>query len=90
VKKETEAKLWALKKKNDKNPLPKDFRNLISHYRRRIETTFGQFIELFDIERIRASTKLGLSTFLECKFLCFNVLAIIAGNTQVSQVANFY
>lgn len=78
VKKETGTRLWALKKKNDKDPFPKDFRNLISHYRRR-----------FDIERIRANTKLGLSTFLECKFLCFNVLAIIAGNTQVSCVANF-
>lgn len=89
VKEETGTRLFALKKKNDKDPLPKDFRNLISHYRRRIETTFGQFIELFDIERIRANTKIGLSTFLNCKFLCFNVLAIIAGHTQVSQIVNF-
>lgn len=89
VKEETGTRLWALKKKNDKDPLPKEFRNQISHYRRRIETTFGQLIELFDIERIRANSKIGLSTFLECKFLCFNILAIIAGNTQVSHVVNF-
>ena len=89
VKSSTGTRLWALKKKKDKESIPKPFRNKISHYRRRIETTFGQLIELFNIERIRSNSKIGQSTFLECKFLCFNILTIIRKNTQVSNVVNF-
>ena len=75
LKQERGIKLYALKRSNSKNPLPKDFRNLISKYRRRIETTFNQLIEHFNIERVRANSILGLYTMLEIKFLCFNILS---------------
>ena len=82
-------KLYALKRGNSKNPLPKPFRNLISKLRRRIEFTFNQLIEHFDIQRVRANCILGLCTMLEVKFLCFNILTEIGGSTQISNVLNF-
>ena len=82
-------KLYALKRGNSKNPLPKPFRNLISKLRRRIESTFNQLIEHFDIQRVRANSILGLCTMLEIKFLCFNILTEIGGSTQISNVLNF-
>lgn len=82
-------KLYALKRDNSKNPLPKPFRNLISKMRRRIESTFNQLIEHFDIERVRANSILGLCSMLEVKFLCFNILAYINGSTAISNVLNF-
>lgn len=82
-------KLYALKRGNIKNPLPKPFRNLISKLRRRIESTFNQLIEHFDIQRVRANCILGLCTMLEVKFLCFNILTEIGGSTQISNVLNF-
>ncbi len=89
LKNEKGIKLYALKRGNSKNPLPKTFRNLISKLRRRIETTFNQLIEHFDIERVRANSILGLSTMLEIKFLCFNILAYIGHSTTISNVLNF-
>lgn len=89
LKNEKGIKLYALKRSNSKNPLPKPFRNLISKLRRRIESTFNQLIEHFDIERVRANSILGLSTMLEIKFLCFNILAFIGGSTAISNVLNF-
>lgn len=83
------VKLYALKRGNSKNPLPKPFRNLISKLRRRIESTFNQLIEHFDIERVRANSILSLCTMLEIKFLCFNILTEIGGSTKISNVLNF-
>ena len=81
--------LYALKRGNSKNPLPKPFRNMISKFRRRIESTFNQLVEHFDIQRVRANSMLGLSTMLEIKFLCFNILAYIGDSTAISHVLNF-
>lgn len=81
--------LYALKRGNSKNPFPKSFRNLISKLRRRIESTFNQLIEHFDIERVRANSILSLSSMLEFKFLCFNILTFIGGSTQISHILNF-
>lgn len=89
LKQERGIKLYALKRGNSKNPLPKPFRNLISKLRRRIESTFNQLIEHFDIERVRANSILGLCTMLEIKFLCFNILTEIGGSTKISNVLNF-
>lgn len=89
LKQEKNIKLFALKRSNSKNPLPKKFRILISHLRRRIESTFNQLIEHFDIERVRSKSMLGLQTSLEIKFLCFNLLTYIGGSTQISNVLNF-
>ena len=89
LKQEKGISLYALKRGNSKNPLPKPFRNLISKLRRRIETTFNQLIEHFNIERVRTNTILGLSTMLEVKFLCFNILTFIGRTTHISKVLNF-
>ena len=82
-------KLYALKRANSKNPLPKEFRNVISKLRRRIETTFNQMIEHFDIERVRSNSIIGVLAMLEVKFLCFNILTYINGSTHISDVLNF-
>lgn len=89
VKQEKNIKLYALKRSNSKNPLPKEFRNLISHLRRRIESTFNQLIEHFDIEHVRSKSILGLLSSLEIRFLCFNLLAYIGHSTHVSDILNF-
>lgn len=89
LKEEKGIQLYALKRGNSKNPLPKTFRNIISKLRRRIESTFNQMIEHFDIERVRANSILGLSSMLEVKFLCFNILTYIGGSTQISNILNF-
>lgn len=87
---ETDIQLIALKKKNSKNPLPKELRNLVSHYRRRIETTFGQMVEHFDSEHVRAKSMVGLQTSLETDFFAFNLLTYLNnGNTHISDVINF-
>lgn len=83
---ENNIELYALKRSNSKTPLPKKFRNLISGLRRRIETTFNQLIEHFDIERVRANSKLGFFASIEVKFLCFNILTLINGNTDIANV----
>ena len=82
-------KLYALKRANSKNPLPKEFRNVISKLRRRIETTFNQMIEHFNIERVRANSIIGVQAMLEVKFLCFNILVYINRNTHISDILNF-
>lgn len=89
LKNEKGINLYALKRGNSKNPLPKPFRNMISKFRRRIESTFSQLVEHFDIERVRANSILGLSTMLEIKFLCFNILAYIGSSTALSYILNF-
>ena len=71
----------------NKTPLPVEFRNTISHLRRRIESTFNQLNEHFNIERVRSKTLLGLQTSLEIRFLCFNLLVYINnGNTHLSDI----
>lgn len=89
LKTEKNIKLYALKRGNSKNPLPKPFRNMISKLRRRIESTFNQLIEHFDIERVRSNSLIGLQTMLEVKFLCFNILSFIGSSTKISNILNF-
>ena len=89
LKREKGIKLYALKRSDSKAPLPKAFRNLISKVRRRIEATFNQLIEHFDIQRVRANSIIGVSTMLEIKFLCFNILTLINGETSISHILNF-
>mgnify|MGYP007102102603 CR=1 FL=1 len=86
----SDDKLYALKRGNCKNPLPKPFRNQISHLRRRIESTFNQLNEHFDIEQVRSKSMLGLQTSLEIKFLCFNIIAYLNdGCTHISDILSF-
>ena len=89
LKNETGVKLIALRKKNMKEPLTHSFKKLITKLRRRIETTFDQLSEHFNIERIRANSKCGVQTMLEIKFFAFNLLAFIGGSTKISNVLNY-
>lgn len=89
LRKEKGIKLYALKRSNSKNPLPKEFRNIISHLRRRIESTFNQLNEHFDIERVRSKSMLGLQTTLEIRFFCFNLLTHLNGSTHISDILSF-
>lgn len=89
LKNEKDIKLYALKRGNSKNPLPRNFRNVMSKLRRRIETTFYQLNECFNIERVRSNSKIGLQTSLEIKFLCFNIISLIGGHTKISKIINF-
>lgn len=90
LRQEKGVKLYALKRSNCKNPLPKEFRNQISHLRRRIESTFNQLNEHFDIERVRSKSLLGLQTSLEIKFLCFNIITYLNnGCTHISDILSF-
>lgn len=89
LKREKNINLYALQRNNSKNSLPKPFRNMISKFRRRIETTFYQLVEHFDIERVRANSIIGVQTMLEIKFFCFNILSYIGENTKISNILNF-
>lgn len=90
LRQEKGIQLYALKRSNSKDPLPKEFRNLISHLRRRIESTFNQLIEHFDIERVRSKSMVGLQTTLEIRFLCFNLLTHLNdGSTHISNILSF-
>lgn len=89
LKEEKNIKLYALKRSNSKNPLPQNFRNMISKLRRRIESTFYQLNECFNIDRIRSNSKIGLQTSLEIKLLCFNIISLIGGHTRISETINF-
>ena len=89
LKKEKNIKLYALKRSNSKDPLSKNFRNMISKLRRRIETTFYQLNECFNIERVRSNSKIGLQASLEIKLLCFNIISLIGGHTRISEIINF-
>lgn len=80
---------YALKRGNSKEPLPKAFRNRISKLGRRIESTFNQLIEHFNIEKVRVNSFLSLQTMLEMKFLFLNILALIRKSTAISNVLNF-
>lgn len=90
LRREKGIKLYALKRSNCKNPLPKEFRNQISHLRRRIESTFNQLNEHFDIERVRSKSILGLQASLEIRFLCFNIITYLnCGCTHISDILSF-
>ena len=89
LRREKGIKLYALQRSNSKTPLPKEFRNAISHHRRRIESTFNQLNDNFNIEKVRAKSMLGLQASLEIRFLCFNILTYINGNTHISDIISF-
>ena len=82
--KENEILLISLKRKNSKHPLEKQLRNALSKARRRIETSFSQLVEQFNINRVLAKSKLGLMIRIALKVLAHNlsfILNIIIGNT---------
>jgi len=64
--------------RNDtKNPLPKPIRQAIFKVRRRIETSFSQLTDQFNIATTRAKSLWGLNARLQTKILAFNVCFLI-------------
>ncbi len=64
--------LFALKRDNAKKNLTDEERKFILKHRKRIETTFSQLADQFNVEHVLAKTFLGLSVRLLTKFLAFN------------------
>ena len=88
--KEKEILFLSLKRKNSKTPLEKRLRNALSKARRRVETSFSQLAEQFNINRVLAKSKWGLMLRITLKILAHNlsfVLNTITGNTiHVGQI----
>lgn len=85
VAKEQSNLLFALKRKNSKTPYSKQFRNLLSKTRRRIETTFSQLASQFNMNNVLAKTKLGLMTRITLKILAHNIcyfINLLCGNSD--------
>ena len=76
-------------RKNSKNPLEKQLRNTLSKTRRRVETSFSQLAEQFNINKVLAKSKWGLMLRITLKILAHNILFIINNilkNNKVAQI----
>ena len=86
---EKDILLISLKRKNSKNPLEKQLRNVLSKTRRRVETSFSQLAEQFNINKVLAKSKWGLMLRITLKILAHNILFIVnnmLGNINVAQI----
>lgn len=86
---EKDILLISLKRKNSKNPLEKQLRNALSRTQRRIETSFSQLSEQFNINRVLAKSKWGLMLRITLKVLAHNISFIInniLGNKEMAQI----
>ena len=88
--KEKEVLLISLKRKNSKFQFEKQLRNVLSKTRRRVETSFSQLSEQFNINRVLAKSKWGLMIRIALKILAHNLsfmINIIIGNIiNVAQI----
>lgn len=88
--KEKEILLISLKRKNSKFQFEKQLRNVLSKTRRRVETSFSQLSEQFNINRVLAKSKWGLMIRIALKILAHNLsfmINIIIGNIiNVAQI----
>lgn len=66
-------KLLHMKRDNAKEPHPKPLRQAIFKIRRRVETSFSQLADQFNIETARAKSLCGLNVRLQIKVLAFNL-----------------
>ena len=81
--KEKEVLLISLKRKNSKSQFEKQLRNVLSKTRRRVETSFSQLSEQFNVNKVLSKSKWGLMNRIAIKILAHNlsfVLNIIIGN----------
>lgn len=86
---EKDILLILLKRKNSKNLLEKQFRNILLKTRRRIETSFSQLFEQFNINKVLAKSKWGLMLRITLKILAHNISFIIndiLGKKKISQI----
>lgn len=84
--KEQGQKLLALKRNNAHEKYPKALRAEIFKRRRRIETTFSQLTEQFNVERVLAKTFEGLSLRLLTKILAFDLCLLLAQSCLVKSL----
>lgn len=68
----------ALKRSNAKEQYEPSLRKLIFKTRRRIETTFSQLTEQFNVERVLSKTLSGLCLRILTKILTFNFCLLLA------------
>lgn len=66
-----------MKKSNAKIQYPKQIRQLIFKFRRRIETTASQLAGQLNIERVIAKSLWGLQTRIKTKILAYNLCYFI-------------
>jgi len=91
LKKEKNITIMPLKRGNDKAQFPRDIRQLIFKFRRRIETSFSQLTEQLNIETVKAKSLWRLITRLNTKNLAFNLCFYInklIGNINLSKIKN--
>ena len=69
--------LLYMKRDNAKDPYPKKLRQAIFKIRRRVETSFSQLADQFNIETTRAKSLWGLNVRLQIKILSFNLCFLI-------------
>ena len=84
--KEQGQKLLALKRNNAHEKYPNALREEIFKRRRRIETTFSQLTEQFNVERVLAKTFEGLSLRLLTKILAFNLCLLLAQSNHIKSL----
>ena len=79
-----------MKRDNSKNPYLKPFRQLIFKLRRRIETTFSQLTEQFNINKVLAKSLWGLITRLRTKILahnrCYFINTLLGRNINIGTI----
>jgi len=66
-----------LKRRNAKDQYPKCFRQAVFKIRRRIETSFSQLADQFNIETTRAKSLWGLQVRLQTKVLAYNICFLL-------------
>lgn len=89
LKEELGITLLALKRDNSKDPYPKELRNTIGRHRRRIETTFSQLHEQFQMGKILTHTIIGLKVRIQSKILGHNIayfINVCLGNPLRGQI----
>lgn len=77
LKNERQIKLIFMKRDNDKNQYTKDFRQIIFKIRRRIETSFSQLSEQFNVNKVLSKSITGLQTRITLKILSHNICYVI-------------
>ena len=78
--------LLALKRKNAHQPYPEDLRKLVFKIRRRIETSFSQLTEQFNVERVLTKSLGGLCIRLLTKFLAFNLCLLLCNSNHIKSL----
>ena len=77
----------AMKRDNAKIPNPKPLRQLIFKARRRIETSFSQLSDQFNVESTRATTLWGLVARIQTKILAYNLCFAVNQLLGVNNIA---